>query len=575
MDKRKKTPLAELARIAFRSMARHKTKTVLTVLAVMVSVALYIAVDGWLEGMNLDSRRNIVAYETGAAKLQTALYFDKFDDRPMYENFGNWETYGRALEEAGYVYAPRFVFSGTLYSAAGSAPMEFIAGEREKELEVLRWGRYIENGKMYRDGVLEMVLGEATAEKLKTGVPMRPLGKDLEELLGALPASEREWARGLYEKAGKPKQEAFGPKVDPDAENDRFIFRKDVSDEDRERYWQLLADTGRMDVRMAVVIDIKMLPDEIVQYRWEEQLMPKLSAAEREMMNALYEYDVESGKYLLSGGDKQTRNAALEAMVKADFSPAIRHLNQMIDLVVAGTVNSPNPKNNNNTAFLPMDMLQDETGLMLEGKVTELVIRAANADDSALPGKRETAEAIKAALEARLGRPLPPELGIEGWAFFAKDYLAASAGDNISTRIMVFILFILSFLGIANTMLLAILERTREIGMMRAMGMTDAELTVTYLLEAGMLGLAGSLLGLAAGCLINIPMVNHGIDFSAMTSEMGGDIGYRVAGAFRSVWNIPVIIAAPVLAAALAAVSAFIPVRKAVKMEVTDSLRFS
>jgi len=40
---------------------------VLTVLAITVSSAFYIFVDSWIEGMSIESRRNIVNYEMGAA----------------------------------------------------------------------------------------------------------------------------------------------------------------------------------------------------------------------------------------------------------------------------------------------------------------------------------------------------------------------------------------------------------------------------------------------------------------------------------------------------------------------------
>jgi ABC-type lipoprotein release transport system permease subunit len=210
---------------------------------------------------------------------------------------------------------------------------------------------------------------------------------------------------------------------------------------------------------------------------------------------------------------------------------------------------------------------------MLDGQVTELIIRKHNASDTALPKADESAAHITAALEAVMG-PLPNDMGIEGWEGYAKDYLAASAGDNWSSYIIIGILFVLSFLGIANTMLLAILERTREIGMMRAQGMTDSQLLFTLMMEAGMVGLIGSVAGLVIGCILNIPMVEHGVDFSAMTSSMGGDIGYRVNGVFRSAWNPPAIVLSGIAATVLSAVMAFFPTRRALKMPITESLRF-
>jgi ABC-type lipoprotein release transport system permease subunit len=69
-------------------------------------------------------------------------------------------------------------------------------------------------------------------------------------------------------------------------------------------------------------------------------------------------------------------------------------------------------------------------------------------------------------------------------------------------------------------------------------------------------------------------MVKYGLDFSAMAEAMGGNIGYRVAGNFRGMWDIPTIVGTGVVATALSALMAFFPSRRAVKMEITESLRF-
>jgi ABC-type lipoprotein release transport system permease subunit len=121
---------------------------------------------------------------------------------------------------------------------------------------------------------------------------------------------------------------------------------------------------------------------------------------------------------------------------------------------------------------------------------------------------------------------------------------------------------------------MAILERTKETGMMRAMGMTNKQMIMTYMLEAGFLGFIGSVLGIILGCIINYPMVETGIDFSAMADTLSGGIGFRTTGVFRSMWNIPLIIGTGVVATLLSSFMAFFPTRKAVRMPITDSLRF-
>ena len=133
---------------------------------------------------------------------------------------------------------------------------------------------------------------------------------------------------------------------------------------------------------------------------------------------------------------------------------------------------------------------------------------------------------------------------------------------------------LLAFLGISNTILLAIMERTREIGMMRALGMSDGQMICVYMLEAGFLGFFGAVLGVGLGCLINIPMVNYGLDISAMSEAMGGGVGFRVASRFRAMWNFPVIAGTGIAATVLSSLMAFFPARRALKMPITGSLRF-
>ncbi|MDR1250717.1 MAG: FtsX-like permease family protein [Treponema sp.] len=596
---------AELSRIALRNLARHKVKTILTITAVCVSVGLYIFMDGWLMGMNIDSERNIANFEIGAAKLQTKAYYAKKDELPMYESFDNREAIVPALDKAGYAAAPRFVFTGTLYSETASAPMVFIGCDPGAEERVLRYPEYIESGRYIRGGAFEIVLGAVTADKLKVGIPQRPAVDELEEILAGLPLEERDFVRDLYEDAPPPRGGLFAPPEDRTAEERRSL-KKNLPPADLDRYWRLLADAGRMTVQLSTVIDIKAAPESVRQEKFEADLLPLLNAEEQELFYRAYEFDELTGAWYLAAPDQLTegqliegktapegqlaedraaaedqdlREQILAAMIRVDYAGAVRHINQLISAVVVGVVNSPNPRTNNNTAWIPLDVLQDEAGLMLEGRVTELLIRAKDADDAQVPGKAESPAAIKAALAAltagtESAYTLPAELDIFPWQGYVQDYLGASGADNISTRIMIIILFILSFMGIANTMLLAILERTRETGMMRALGMTGGQLIVTYMMEAGMVGLFGSLAGIVLGCLINIPMVNSGLDFTGMTESMGGDIGYRVTGVFRSAWNLPVIIGSGITAAILSACTAFFPTRRALKMPVTESLRF-
>lgn len=509
-----------LAAMAWRNLLRHRVKTIITITAVAVSVTFYIFVDAWLTGMNLDSKRNIVNYETGAAKVQLDSYFAAKDDLPMYESFSGADDIVAALKGEGYAAAPRFVFGGTAYSRAGNAPVLFNAVDADAERAVLDWPSFIDAGEYLANGTRGVVIGMMVADKLRVGIPQKIDADEFESdiVSAATEAGDEAFIRSLYVtyRESGAKARPF-ERESSDAELDRrLVLKGDATKADMQRLWGLLAATGRMDIRIATTIDIKE-------------------------------------------GD------------------AIRHVNQLVDAVVVGVVNSPNPVTNGNVAYIPLDSLQDESGLMLGGKVTEVLVRAADYSRSALPGKTESALAIAAALDralAKEGLARQSGLSVREWKEYVPDYFAASAQDNVSSRLMIFFLFVLSFIGIANTMLMAILERTKEIGMMRALGMTDRQLVLAYAIEASLIGFIGSSVGLALGALINIPMIQIGIDYSSMTEAMNGDIGYRVASYFRSAWNVPAMIGTFVAATVLSGLMAIAPTVHALKMSVTDSLRF-
>ena len=164
----------ELKRMAFRNLFRHKAKTILTSLAIMVCVAMFIFLNCWVGGASIESRRNIVQYEMGAAKLQTNIYFEKKDEMPSYENFSGWETYSKALASEGYNSAPRFVFQGTLLREGSGIPVLFHGIDPELEKQAMRYTNYIEYGRFVQNGNFEIVLGIIAADRLKVGIPSRP-----------------------------------------------------------------------------------------------------------------------------------------------------------------------------------------------------------------------------------------------------------------------------------------------------------------------------------------------------------------------------------------------------------------
>jgi putative ABC transport system permease protein len=72
--------------------------------------------------------------------------------------------------------------------------------------------------------------------------------------------------------------------------------------------------------------------------------------------------------------------------------------------------------------------------------------------------------------------------------------------------------------GVANTMTMAILERTKEIGLMKAVGATDQNILTVFLIEAGLVGLAGGVAGVVLSFFLQ-NLVNEAIARAASSAD--------------------------------------------------------
>jgi len=111
---------------------------------------------------------------------------------------------------------------------------------------------------------------------------------------------------------------------------------------------------------------------------------------------------------------------------------------------------------------------------------------------------------------------------------------------------------VIALLGIGNTLALSIYERTHELGLLRAVGMTRAQLKSTIRWESVIIALQGTLLGLAVG-------VFFGWAFVLALKDQGIDV-FRVP-----VVNLAIVVALGGLAGVAAAV---LPGRRAAHLNV-------
>ncbi|HEY1061713.1 MAG TPA: FtsX-like permease family protein [Daejeonella sp.] len=129
------------------------------------------------------------------------------------------------------------------------------------------------------------------------------------------------------------------------------------------------------------------------------------------------------------------------------------------------------------------------------------------------------------AFKEQLSRQFP-DLKIETWQEVSPETnLLVKTTNQYSYIIMIIIMLALAF-GIVNTMLMAILERTKEIGMMLALGTNRIKIFFLVLLETFILTFAGTPIGIFSAWGIISYFQKKGLDLSGMGNEMMNSFGF-------------------------------------------------
>jgi len=119
---------------------------------------------------------------------------------------------------------------------------------------------------------------------------------------------------------------------------------------------------------------------------------------------------------------------------------------------------------------------------------------------------------------------------------------------------------IVGAVGIANTMFTSVLEKTKEIGIMKAIGARNKDILMIFLLHSGLIGLVGGVLGIIFGVI-----TSSGVPF------LMGDMGMFKNGAFVSLNAVIIALSVSVL---IGLIAGTIPAIQASKLKPVDALRY-
>ena len=139
-----------------------------------------------------------------------------------------------------------------------------------------------------------------------------------------------------------------------------------------------------------------------------------------------------------------------------------------------------------------------------------------------------------------------------------------------------FIIALIAFLGLMNSILISVWEKRKNTGTLRALGYKDKDIIKIFVYEGFWIGLAGSILGVILGVLLNIPLSTIGINYGALVTSGDGatmDFGVYIPNIIRSVWN-PVYFVGPLFVIPIVAMLvSYFPAKKSIQMSIVDCIR--
>jgi ABC-type lipoprotein release transport system permease subunit len=175
---------------------------------------------------------------------------------------------------------------------------------------------------------------------------------------------------------------------------------------------------------------------------------------------------------------------------------------------VVGTMALPDPRLERNLAIV--HIADASEFYVYEDRITEVVILAQDADHT---------EPLLVELSAALRGPLGGDLELQDYEEMMPELVQLILLDDAGMYITLVILVVVVGFGILNTILMAILERTRELGVVLALGLRPAALFRMVYVESLMLAGVGLVIGLA----LSVPLLAwlHGVEIP-VSGDMAG-----------------------------------------------------
>jgi len=304
-------------------------------------------------------------------------------------------------------------------------------------------------------------------------------------------------------------------------------------------------------VEIAVGVLFKTIP---IKYRKENLISQVIGVSSKDTQKILDQmkvWEIDSGRYFKSGEKgvailgKMAVENLFEREINIGDSVYIKDENFKVIGIFKSTANNQRDK----SIFIPLEQLREITDS--KDSLTMIFVKVS-----------DTSKIEKIADE--IEEELDEEYGEGYYQATTSEQMAESVGSIFS--ILTFVLggiasiaLIVAGVGIANTMFASVIERTREIGVMKAIGATNYNVMEIFLIESSLLGFFGGIIGSLLGFLI-----------SQIITLFAGNL---LPVPFETVVTTEMIITSLLFSTIVGIISGLWPARKAAKMQPVEALR--
>jgi len=272
---------------------------------------------------------------------------------------------------------------------------------------------------------------------------------------------------------------------------------------------------------------------------------------------------VRGGEYLKKGGDdKVVIGKVLAENLRVGLDDKIVLMSQGADgslsagaFTVTGLLDAGGEEIDKSLALITIKAAQDL--LVLDQKISEIAIKTTSLED------------VDRAVTMLRSKIDPKHFEILSWKDISPMTYQWLQFDQVFTGLILVIVLMVVSTGILNTILMSVMERKREFGIMSALGTKPDQIIFVVTVESFLLGMIGALIGGTGGIGLSYYFGKHGIDLSVISDALNS---FYIGSVIYPRMDIPSVGLYICIVLMVSIIVSMVPARRAARLKPVDAL---